>query len=266
MGRGTAYRIYDAPSGLGTAPVRASDTPYLSADGVFAAGDFHDARPVALGLVCMGSSPAEAEQLARTLAAAWQASRVDLDLSIRMADSRTYLLRGRPRKCEVDTKELKYGHARAACLFVATDPRLYDSESTDVVLPLGVGVVPGVTFPLTFPMVFGTSSPGVSTITNRGTVDTYPVITIAGEVGTPRLENITTGKTMELNLTMGVGDVAVIDMGAQTITYNGTNSLGALATGATFWPLIPGENQVSFRAPISSTVASATVSYRSAWL
>jgi len=268
MGTGTRYRIADAPTGLGTPSVRSADTPYLDADGVYAAGDVHDARQLSLGLLVLGDSPGHAEELSRALGGAWQASRVDLELLIRVADDRTYSLAGRPRKCELDLKDLKYGHVRAAVLFVGTDPRLYDAVPTEVFLPLGSGVASGLTFPLTFPLIFqeGAVPPGLATITNQGTASTFPRVTITGDVTNPRVENTTTGASLALDLDMTAGDVVVVDMAAHAITHNGTNALGALAAGSTFWPLIPGANHVSFRAAVDTTSAVAALSYRSAWL
>lgn len=268
MGAGTRYRIYDAPQGLGLPAVRSSDSAYLSADGVYASGDYHDGRPLALGLVILGDTPAHAEDLARTLAGAWQASREDLELTIRVASDRSYLLRGRPRRCDLDLKELKYGHARAAVMFMGTDPRLYSAEATETIVPLGSGTMSGLTFPLTFPLAFqaGSVPPGLATLNNTGTTESYPTITIAGTVATPRVENVTTGATLELDLSLTGSDVVVVDMAKRRITYNGANALGALTSGSDFWALAAGENLVSFRAPISTTSATATFTYRSAWL
>lgn len=268
MGRETRYRIYDAPQGFGTPAVRATDTPYLLRDGVYATGDYHDARTLSMGLVVLGDSPEHAEELARTLAGAWQASRSDLELHIRVADDRTFLLNGRPRRCELDYKDLKYGHCKAAVQFVATDPRLYAGTETSTIVPLGSGTAAGVTFPLTFPLTFQTGAvpPGIATIGNEGTTDTWPVVTITGTVTDPRIENVTTGETLELDLALTGSDTVVVDMLNRTVTYNGANALGSIVSGSTFWALQPGENLVSFRAPVSTTVANATFTYRSAWL
>jgi Phage tail protein len=267
MGRETPYRFASAPTGMGLPAIRTADTPFLAIDGSFAAGDTHDVRNVGASLFISGNSPAEAEMLAELLVGAWQASTVDLDFFIRVAGSRTSLLRGRPRRCEVDYTELKYGQARAAVLFTAMDPRKYNAEPTSVFLPLGTGVLTGATFDATFDLLFqpaGTPPPGVASVTNTGTATTFPTVTIIDAIATPSLQNLTTGKTLTLNLTMVAGDVLVVDMAKRSVRLNGASVLGAVATGSEFWSLAAGLNYVALRAPITTSGATGTMTYRSA--
>jgi hypothetical protein len=270
MGAGTRYRFASAPEGLGMPPMRTNDLAWLSEDGAYGAGDWLQPRLVRARLWVDGGNAAASEALARTLVAAWAPSRTDIDLGLRITSPLDYVLRGRPRRCEVDLSTLKYGHASASVEFAALDPYLYDADASTGTIPLGNATsVPGVTPNLTFDLVFqpgGTTGPGIAFAGNLGTAPTYPAIVITGPVITPRLENRTTGETFTLDATLVGGDVAVVDMKARTITVNGTSRLDALALGAKWVSLRPGANELAYRSSDGTPPASTcTVTWRHAW-
>lgn len=270
MGADTAYRLQTAPEGLGVAPMRTNDMAWLAQDGAYGAGDWLQPRLVRAMLWVDGGTAAASEDLARTLAAAWAPSRVDLPLYVRVAAAQDYVLWGRPRRCEVNLASLKYGHAVAAVEFAALDPYLYAATQVTGTIRLGsgsttLGVTPNLTFNLAFQPA-GTSGPGVAYLGNMGTAPTALDVVLAGPVVTPRLENRTTGETFTMNATLLAGDTAVVDMAARTITINGTPRLDTLALGASWLTLQPGANEVAYRSADAIPPAStATVSWRHAW-
>lgn len=270
MGRDTRYRFATSPEGLGLPALRTNDLAWLAEDGAYGAGDWMQPRLVRARLWVDGGTAAASEDLARTLVAAWAPSRTDLNLTVRVAATQDYLLRGRPRRCEVDLSTLKYGHASASVEFAALDPYLYDPDPVSGVIPLGSGASTlGVTPNLTFNLVFqpaGTTGPGVAYLGNLGTASTSPTVTITGPVISPRVENRTTGETFTLNATLVSGDTAIVDMAARTIKINGTSRLDALALGASWVTLQPGANEVAYRSSDGTPPAStATVTWRHAW-
>lgn len=269
MGAGTAYRFAAAPEGLGLPPVRTNDLQWLSEDGAYGAGDWLQPRLVRASLWVDGVGAAASEDLATLLTAAWAPSRTDLDLEVRVATGQAYLLRGRPRRCEVDLSTLKFGHAMAAVEFAALDPYKYDPEENTGVVPLGSGVdYPGMTPDLSFDMAFQAPgvSPGVAFVGSLGTAAAWPVLTIVGPVLNPRMENRTTGETFDTDVDLLVGETLVADMKARTITINGTPRLDVLALGADFISLPPGVNELAYRSDDGSpTVSTCTVSWRHTW-
>ncbi len=152
-------------------------------------------------------------------------------------------------------------------VFRAGDPREYSQaeHSTNVFLPTAAG---GFSFPLSFPLAFGTvSTGGIATINNAGNIETYPVITIYGPVDTPILENYTAGKLLKFNLSVAAGDYLVIDFKAKTVKLNGTASrMTALASGWSWWNLAPGNNEFHYRASTYEAASYARVTWRDAWM
>lgn len=121
--------------------------------------------------------------------------------------------------------------------WTAPDPRLYsagNSLSLTCGLPNSSG---GLIFPLVFPLVFGTGSTGNSmTVTNSGTITTWPTFTIAGPVTGPIITNLTTGQILAFDPTfvVGAGQTLVIDPDARTVTLQGVNRRSSLFTANWF--------------------------------
>lgn len=270
MGAETAYRMRSTPEGLGMPSMRTNDLPWLSVDGAYGAGDYLQPRLVRAQLAVMGSSPANAEQLARTLVGAWRPSRSDVTLHVRLAGSDAYRLTGRPRRCELDMSTLASSLVTAAVEFAALDPYLYAADVSGGTIQLGSGsTTPGVIPNLTFDLEYqpaGTPSPGVVYANNAGSAPTYPSVTFTGPVDTPRLENRTTGQTLELNTTLVGGDQLVVNNAARTVTLNGTSALQLLDTASQWLELAPGANEVAYRsADATPTTSTALTTWRSAW-
>lgn len=124
---------------------------------------------------------------------------------------------------------------------VAPDPRKYGAQVMDTGLvnaspTTGIGIV----FPAVFPVTFPAQPPGGSVlITNVGTFETRPVITVSGPVTAPSLLNATTGQTVSWSqLTLGPGDALVADFNARQATLNGIYRPADL--GSSWWVLPPG--------------------------
>ena len=150
----------------------------------------------------------------------------------------------------------------------APDPRLYAVGESSTVLSLPA-VSGGLTFPISFPISFSaTVSVSDTTITNDGSIETRPVITIAGPVSQPQI--IVTGPDGTTAALLYSGDIAagdtlVLDTDAKSVLYNGVANRRALLTGQ--WPtLAPGSSGVAFRAGAPSPTATCTITYRSAWM
>jgi hypothetical protein len=107
-----------------------------------------------------------------------------------------------------------------------------------------------------------------STVTNDGTIESRPTITIAGPVSQPQVT--VTGpdgvaRTLLYSGDIAAGDWLALDTDAHTVLYNGLANRRALLTGP--WAgLPPGDSGVAFRAGAYSAAATCTITYRSAWM
>lgn len=86
------------------------------------------------------------------------------------------------------------------------------------------------------------------TITNPGSVRSWPVWTITGPLdGSAVMRNVTTGQQLEFEATLAEGEQIVIDTRPRRKTVrdgDGTNRFSSLSVGSVLWPLVPGPNVV----------------------
>ena len=105
---------------------------------------------------------------------------------------------------------------------------------------------------------------GLTTLTNNGTANAYPVFRLTGPGTVYSLRNYTTGDALYFNLTLQAGEVAYLDLtpGAIRFWSNArSNLLGTILPGsnlATF-RLVPGANSVGL------FVAGTTDANTAAW-
>jgi hypothetical protein len=161
-----------------------------------------------------------------------------------------------------------YGIAQIAVQMSAVDPRIYDAtlQSQTVGLTVAAG---GWVFPWTFPWTFTTSTGGIIFATNSGSYTCQPVITITGPCLNPRIEQQTTGQTLQFNTQLATGDTLVIDCYAGSAVKNGAVSmLGTLAPGSyvTSIGVPPGANQFGFfSSDAVATAAQMTLAWANTW-
>ncbi|GAA4911230.1 phage distal tail protein [Streptomonospora salina] len=86
------------------------------------------------------------------------------------------------------------------------------------------------------------------TITNPGTVRSWPVWTITGPLdGTAIMRNLSTDQSTEFTSTLAAGETITIDTRPRRKTVRdgtGANRFAELALGSVLWPLRPGPNTV----------------------
>ncbi|MFN0028411.1 MAG: phage distal tail protein [Acidimicrobiales bacterium] len=125
----------------------------------------------------------------------------------------------------------------------------------------------GLSFPLTFPRTYGAVATGGTILAvNAGSFDTGCTFRIDGPAVNPKIESVTAGKTLAINITLLVGEFLVIDTQYRTVLLGGTTSrYSSLDSTSRWFSLAPGTNEIAFRAA-TSTVASLTAVWRSAWL
>ncbi len=123
----------------------------------------------------------------------------------------------------------------------------------------------GVVFDLVWDIVFGASAEGSLTLTNQGSAQAEPVITLYGPLPNPRITNTATGEFIALNHTLLAGDVITIDCANNTIVQGAnTNRMGTRLAGSTLWAIQPGPNTITLSAS-SYAAGYATVTFHHAW-
>lgn len=156
-------------------------------------------------------------------------------------------------------------------LMTAADPRRYGTtlQTGTTGLPSTSG---GLTFPVTFPVTFSaTTVSGQINAVNSGTLDTRPVLTIAGPVVAPTVSALyPDGSVRQLiySQDLATGDVLVIDTDAHTVVLNGVTSRRRFMTVSGGWPTIPagGSLNYQFQSSTYNATATLTATWRSAWM
>lgn len=124
------------------------------------------------------------------------------------------------------------------------------------------------TMPFEFPIVFGEQGAS-QTIYNTGHVPTPLKIELKGQNASPRIENMTTGKKIQLNRSLNQFETlyintAVGEKSAYVIGFDGvvTDVMGYLDPESEFFSLEVGENEISYNAVSASNESVATVIWR----
>lgn len=102
----------------------------------------------------------------------------------------------------------------------------------------------GLSFPATFPWTFTGSAGGQASVTNNGTATAYPLLRIYGNITTPTITHLGSGKQLTFSGSVGPGDFLEIDLFERTVKLNGTTTrLNLLNIASSRWfGLPPGAN------------------------
>lgn len=257
--------------GLASMPdLRTSDRTRLRRHGMLPGDDFLAGRSVIADVEIDGADdPAFAAAVA-ALKAALAPGSPEQALTFQIpgvAGGGVRRLNARPRKLALPVDLDRFFHRLpvASVEWFATDPRIYDDAEQSEAVGLAAGVA-GLSWPLSWPLSWGGASTS-STITaaNAGTFPTPMVVRFDGPVTNPGIENVVTGFTLQLSLTLGLGEFLEVDTDARTVLLSGTASRYSSLTTADWFELAPGDNQLRF---IGTTTGdpTMTVTWRSAWI
>lgn len=267
LGPGTDYIIHNL-EGLGLPELRTDDAARPSDHGVFPSRDFLADRKVTVTGTARGDSASDVTANLDALMALWQPVYSDaadvVHLAYRLPGQVARLVKGRPRRANIESNRIIGNRASFVLEFTAVDPRIYAAtESTDsTTIAAAAG---GRQYDRTYNVTYGASAGGFLVLTNDGNFPSRPFATITGPASNPRIENVTTGQTMRLALTVAAGDFVEVDFDARTIMLNGTASrYSSLTAASEWWELAPGNTEVRFRA--DDTGGELDISWRSAWL
>lgn len=156
-------------------------------------------------------------------------------------------------------------HCKFILQFFAPDPNLYDQSTQQISISIPSGG--GVTYPVIYPVTYAAKTGGQATIVNVGDGDTFPVVTFVGPLTSPYIVNQTTGAVFKVNVTLGVGDVLVVDMANKTIVLNGTtNGMQYFDINNTWLSLQPGNNVITIGSALSADTGQAKFSYQNAYI
>ncbi|AND39550.1 phage distal tail protein [Cytobacillus oceanisediminis] len=151
---------------------------------------------------------------------------------------------------------------KAILVFHAFDPFWYDTATQVKTFTSGE---PVPFFPL-FPLRLNSSNVFAdTTIDNQGDVDTFPEWIIKGPGENIVLRNLTSGESMILNVSLGIGESITINTKPfhKSVTKNnGTNLFYTLSDESSLWALQEGKNAIRLELSGATEESSIQLSYR----
>lgn len=171
----------------------------------------------------------------------------------------------------------EFGLANVTVQLVASDPAIYANALSNAQLEPYVSAA-GLSYSVSYDKNYGSGGSGGGVqVENAGDWETWPIFTVngpsSGTLTNPVIENVTTGKEIALTANGGVsivsGQQLVIEThpNSRRVAFStGAGRYGRLSAASEFFPLLPGTNELRFRASGTTTDATVDVSFRSAWI
>lgn len=142
-----------------------------------------------------------------------------------------------------------------------------------VTLAADIASTVGLSWPVTWPIAYTpTQAVGAATITNPGVLPVHWVARLYGPCTAPALRNESLGVTLAFTagLTLNAGDYIEVnsrDRSAYLLSDASQSRLNLLDfVGSNWWQIQPGDQQIRYAPGTASAGASASITYRPAWL
>lgn len=226
-------------------------------------------RDVLLPIRIHSSSEIELRSRLRALVAAFNPKAGNGQLRVTGPDGATRLLTCRySGGLELSESEGQAGvnWQRFVAALRAFDPYWYDAATNVQSFTTGTT---STFFPM-FPLRLSSSEVFAdATVQNDGDVEAWPVWTITGPGSDPVLRNLTSGKTLALDVDLLDGESITIDTRPRqkTITKSdGTNGFSTLTATSSLWPLLDGPNSVRVELSGASAASAVTITFHKRYL
>lgn len=148
----------------------------------------------------------------------------------------------------------------------APEPQIFSQTQVTtaaITRPSGLGVL----MPSLMPALSGATTGGSIVVTNAGTMFTWPVITLSGQLTNPIIRNDTNGQFMQLNYTTSASDTISIDMLHNSVSLNNAQSLITTPTDdSTFWWLEKGANAINFSSGATTDTGTMSMAFYHAFV
>lgn len=149
-------------------------------------------------------------------------------------------------------------------------PVIFSQSTNSTTLGSSTATITGGSdLPFVLPVVLGsTTYSSNGSISNDGTIGTYPTITVYGPINQPRITNTTTGEYLEFNTNLGSSSNVlriIYDQDSLTAEVDGNSVINTQTSGSTYFKLVPGINNLTLSGATVGSGTYATVTAQSAW-
>lgn len=248
---------FTAIEGLLSSPsVRTADRAVLNRHGEVSGRDFVASRAVTLTIEINGRDAAEFFAAMNAVSIAFTPTRDLSPFVFRFpgiaggTGTRFIAAKVRRRSAPVDIAFSKY-LATVTVELYAPSPLILDVTklSGTAGLPNPNAPSGGISFPLTFPIRFGSPpDPGVIRVENKGSFDAFPRFRVSGPVADPQVVNLGTGERLTFRCVLAAGEWLDVDTYTHEVLFNGTAPRFVLPGSDNTWPTCPpGLTEIAFR-------------------
>lgn len=264
------YGIHTPVDGLDFPAIRLSSYDKPGEHGAEVSNQLYGARQVDLTGIVFGDTIVSYNERRRALQAAFRIVRnnyISLPILCKFKnDDGLDLQFYAYLKDKVKMAEEWLNHANWFVTLFAPDPNLYAQLLQTVTLALtGVG---GSIYPVIYPVTYGTGGAGGSAVcTNNGDANTWPIITLSGQLTNPIITDLATNETFLFNGTIASGDTLVIDMQKKTMVLNATtNAMSGFAQTNTWLSFVPGVNTIILTTDDIADDGSLSIAFHDAYI
>lgn len=266
-GPGQWLQFVEDDGGLEETPdMTTIDNPRAEGHGTWSGQDWLGPKTWTPKFVVLGDSNEDLRAKLYQLDEAWFPDSVDRPLWV--YDSNRYITARIRKRAFTHSQGGRGTVSWVTVQFFAADPLYYSPEQSVVLHPRQV--TGGISFPLVFPLDFGTAQAGVVTVVSDSPVPTPVRIRVPGPCTNPQfsLDNVQ-GAVLDCGLTLVAGDVLDIDTGARTVVLNnGPHREAALGSAVrwSLWRLRKGPNMIHYRSDSGLPTESPVLSFSPAWM
>lgn len=261
---GTQWWVSSVSGWSDSPPARTRRSPRPGTDGAFGSGTvFRDARVVEITGDAICPDAVTAERARDRLLGLFTAGGTDLLVVAERDLTRqcTVELDAAPQVRPVTDRTFEW-RLRVA----AADPRRYATAVTSAACGL-LSAPGGLSFPLSFPLSFGSAPTNRLTLTNSGTAESWPTWTVRGPVTDPTVVEVASGRRLRWKGTLSASETLTIDTGQLTaVLSSGGNQRGSMDLAD--WFPVDAASSVTVAFTASSTydpAALLTGTFREAW-
>lgn len=261
------YHLQYPIVGLAKPSIRMAGSEYPGRDGGFVSAQFYARRQIVINGFVIGKTCEEFETKKQDFLNELRI-RSSIDLFITTPANRKFYTSAYLLDTKMDYESDKIGKFQVS--LICEDPFLYDAgdginpETGYTEVPIYRSIGGGYLTPYELPVLW---EPGVNytVVNNNGDIFIYPQIRLEGVFTNPRIDNVTTGQYVELDVTTAPGDVLIIDMKERTITLNGGSILPYRSDTSSWWGLQPGQNWIALNTESPDDTQQGIVRWRNGY-
>lgn len=267
LGEDTGYELEFPIVGLAKPDIRMAGSEYSGRDGGFVSAQYYARRQIVLNGFIIGLSCDDFETKKQDFLNELRI-RTSLDIFITTFANRNFYTSAYLMDVKMDITSQTAGRFQVS--LICEDPFLYDAgdgidpESGYSLVPIYRSLSGGYETPYELPVEWEPGSE-YTIVNNNGDIIIYPQIVLTGTFTNPRIDNLTTGGYVAIDVVTGPGDVLIIDMKERTVTLNGGSILPYRTETSSWWGLVVGQNKIALNTDSPDDTQQGMVRWRNGY-